>query len=100
MNSSGIHNPTSPPLAKTGIAMLTLSSSLVFAKLISAQIKAKRTFIHDWTFSKFTAHENLIIKHTLSEFEMMLIRWSKGQLETLMDESIILRKFSSTNLQE
>lgn len=36
---------------------------------------------------------------TWSEFEVILIRWSRGQLETVIEDSIVLRKFRSANLQ-
>lgn len=40
------------------------------------------------------------IKRTCNEFDVMLIRWSEGQLETLMDDSTTLRKFNSINLEK
>ena len=40
------------------------------------------------------------ITRTCNEFDVMLIRWSEGQLETLMDDSTTLRKFNSINLEK
>lgn len=39
-------------------------------------------------------------RHTRRVFEVMLIRWSAGQLDTIIDDSMILLKFKSANLQE
>ena len=39
-------------------------------------------------------------RHTRRVFEVMLIRWSAGQLDTIIDDSIILRKFKSANLHD